>query len=299
MEESSKVPSVLDKLLPHKDQLILGKIQSFYAGIGKPSWKEYEYDIQRFDGQVPAEYAAAALNPLAEMSAADDFLEYYSQLRAEAIAGDGEALNDLGWYWLNGFEMAADPLLARQLFIMAAAQECSLALFNLGEQAYFGRGIAVDAPQAEDYYQQALENGVPWAGVSLGRMYDTEGSDDEHDFPYDHGKAVAYYKQGIELRDYEAGFYYARLALDRESSQYNVIEGLYWMQWAALKGVVTASEALALYYHNVLVFTSIDGPTQLLYCFWRDFAIQQGGYWEETSIDVDIKEAKSCLPLYP
>ncbi len=287
MKESSKVSSVLEQLLPHKDQITIGSMQSLYAGVGKPTWRVHEHMLQCFSDLAGDENIALANNPQIELTTVESVREYYAQLREKAIACDDGAINDLGWHFLNGFELAYEPLLAQKLFKIAAADEAVMAFFNLGQQAYYGKGMAVDVALAVDYYEKALAEAHPWAALELGRLYDTQDSDDEHDLPYDHAKAIAYYKQAAEWKLYEAGFYLGRLLLKRQTKHYNLAEALYWLQWSATNGYSLSSEALASYYVEDCFLDFPRDAARSLYCFWRDFSIKQSGYYSEQWLELD------------
>lgn len=287
MEESSKVSSVLEQLLPHKDHVAIGRMQSLYAGIGKPTWRFHEYIVQCFSDLASDENIALANNPGIELTTVESVREYYAQLREKAIVGDSDAVNDLGWHFLNGLELAYEPLLAQKLFKIAAAGEAVMAFFNLGQQAYYGKGMPVDVALAAQYYEQALEDAHPWALLELGRLYDTQDSDDEHDLPYDHAKAIAYYKQAAEWNLYEAGFDLGRLLLKRQSKYYNLADALYWLQWSATNGYRFSSEALAYYYAEDCFLDFPRDAARSLYCFWRDFSIKQSHYYSDQWLELD------------
>src|SRR5690606_35569110 len=132
----------------------------------------------------------------------------------------------------------------------------------------YGKGMPVDVALAAQYYEQALEDEHPWAALELGRLYDTQHSDDEHDLPYDHAKAIAYYKQAAEWKLYEAGFYLGQLFLKHDSPHYKLAEALYWLQWSATNGYSFSSEALARYYVEDCFLDFPRDAARSLYCFW-------------------------------
>ena len=123
---------------------------------------------------------------------------------------------------------------------------------------------------AIDYYEQAFEFGVPGAALALGAIY--EGGDEG--VVVDHGEAMLWYKLAVEEGDVLAGFYRGRLALNESSKEYDMAGGVYWLQWSAMLGERSSSEALAELYDSP--FNSPPDPERRLYRFWRDVAIEQG-----------------------
>lgn len=74
-----------------------------------------------------------------------------------------------------------------------------------------------------------------------------------------------------------ACFSLGRLALDETSPEYDPALGLYWLQWAAMKGQVLATERLTDFYFST--FESPPDPDRVLFRLWRDLAISQGSTW--------------------
>lgn len=287
MEESNTVTQLLEQLLPHQNDVVIESMQSLYAGIGQPTWRAYAHRMQHLNCLNRAEDKVLAQNPYSEVTTAEQVRDYYMQLRRQAMAGNADAINDLGWHFLNGFGVAYEPVVAEKLFTIAAAEGALMALFNLGQQAYYGKGTSVDVALAAQYYEQALEDEHPWAALELGRLYDTQGSDDEHDLPCDYTKAIAYYKQAAEWKLYEAGFYLGRLLLKRQSKYYNLADALYWLQWSATNGYSFSSEALARYYVEDCFLDFPRDAARSLYCFWRDFSIKQNCYYSDQWFRLD------------
>ena len=300
MEESSTVSQLLEHLLPHQDDVVIENIQSLYAGIGQPTWRAYAHQVQYLHDLSHVEDKTSAQNPYSEVATTAQVRDYYLQLRSQALAGNADAINDLGWHFLNGFGLAYEPVLAGKLLTIAAAEGALMARFNLGQQAYYGKGMAVDVVLAAQYYEQALEDAHPWAALALGRLYDTQGSEDEHDLPSDQARAVDYYQQAAEWKLYEAGFYLGQMFLKRDSKHYNLADALYWLQWSATHGCSFSSEALARYYVEDCFLDFPREAAQALYCFWRDFSIRQNGYESEQwlALDEAIEVPHSnCLEL--
>lgn len=272
MSKSANVFNLMGSLLPRAEHVEINEpdeITRLYAGIGMPSLRARE-----LSGQAGVTYhEIKAANPLLGLVDPIRIRNRFAELREQTLQGDAEALNDLGWLWLNGSKLKSDPALARRLFKLAAVMGSSEALFNLAEQAFYGKGYAVNPVLAIDYYEQAFEAGIPCAALALGGVYE---SGDEG-VPVGHDKAICWYKRGAAEQDLMACFSLGRLALDESSPEYDPALGLYWLQWAAMKGQVLATECLTDLYLSP--FESPPDSDGLLFRFWRDLAISQGSSW--------------------
>ena len=280
MSQSADVFNILDSLLPRADLVELAEpdeILLLYAGIGMPSLR-----VMELSGQAGITYhEIKAANPLLGLVDPIRIRNRYVELREQALAGDEDALNDLGWWWLNGSRLKPNPALAKRLFKIAAVMGSAEALFNLAELAFYGKGMAVSPSLAIDYYEQAFESGITCAARALGGLYERG----DEGVRIDHAKAIAWYKRGADAQDTMACFLHGRLALDESSSEYNQAIGLYWLQWAAMSGEVLASERLADFYRST--FDSPPDRDGWLYCFWRDIAISQGSRLAEVMLALD------------
>lgn len=269
MSKSAEVFNLMDNLLPHAEDVELAgpdELQRLYAGIGMPSLRAME-----LSGQAGVTYhEIKSANPLLGLVDPIRIRNRYVELREQALIGDENALNDLGWWWLNGLRLKPNLALAKRLLRIAAVMGSAEALFNLGELAFYGKGMEVNPCLAIDYYEQAFESGIICAAEALGRLYE-QG---DEDVIADHGKAISWYKRGAAEHDLMACFSLGRLALDESSPEYEPALGLYWLQWAAMKGQVLATERLADLYSSP--FESPPDPDGLLFRFWRDLAISQG-----------------------
>ena len=272
MSKSADVFNLLESLLPQADLIELiepDEVLLLYAGIGMPSIRLGEPGGKASD----AYHEIKAGNSLLRLVDPIELRNRYVQLREQALNADEDALNDLGWLWLNGSRLKPNPELARRLFKVAAALGSAEALYNLAELAFYGKGLAVNPGLAIDYYEQAFKAGIPCAAVALGGLYESG----DVGIPADHGKAMSWYKRGAAEQDVMACFSLGKLALDESSSEYDPPLGVYWLQWAAMKGLVLATDRLTDFY-----FPTLDSPLDpdgLLFCFWRDLAISQGSAW--------------------
>jgi len=269
MSKSADVFNLMDNLLPRAEYVELAEpdeLQRLYAGIGMPSLRAME-----LSGQAGVTYhEIRAANPLLGLVDPVRIRNRYVELREQALLGDADALNDLGWFGLNGMRLKQNPALARRLFKISAVMGSAEALFNLAEQAFYGKGLEVNPSLAVDYYEQAFEAGIPCAAQALGSLYERG----DEGVIVDHGKAISWYKRGAAEQDLMACFSLGRLALDESSPEYDPALGLYWLQWAAMKGQVQATERLTDFYFYT--FESPPDPEGLLFRFWRDLAVKQG-----------------------
>ena len=64
------------------------------------------------------------------------------------------------------------------------------AAFNLGEQAWYGRGMFVNQDLATSYYEQAYERGITRAAQALGRLHEKGMDGQAPDF----AKATHWYR---------------------------------------------------------------------------------------------------------
>lgn len=285
MSKSAEVFNLMDNLLPLAEDVDLAgpdELQRLYAGVGMPSLRAKE-----LSGQAGVTYhEIKAANPLLGLVDPIRIRNRYVELREQSLLGDADALNDLGWFWLNGLRLKPNPALARRLFKVAAVMGASEALFNLAELAFYGKGLVVNPGLAIDYYEQAFEAGIPCAAQALGSLYERG----DEGVIVDHGKAISWYKRGAAEQDLMACFSLGRLALDETSPEYDPALGLYWLQWAAMRGLVLATERLAEFYFST--FESPPDPDGLLFRFWRDLAISQESLWarELRASDVAIQQ---------
>ena len=273
MPASTKISFLLDRLLPAQvtaPPRRVDDVRRLYAGIGLPSQRG-------FSGSPP---------PLvARLEEAPSVLLVYSDLRDQALAGSTAALNDLAWVWLNGKYWQTDHALARRLLRMAAAQGSAEAFFNLGQQQYFGKGVEISYPSARHDYEKAFAFGLVEAAAALGDLFMEERCPEDLclDWQTDPAQACAWYLRGAEQGDPRCRFEIGYCLLYGHHLPRDVPAGLYWLELAAVTGVMVAAEELA-------VFHSLSSTT-LRYLFWRDRAVALG-----SRLALDMKLADLPLP---
>lgn len=252
MSSSARVISLLEYLLPPAGRLAIETpdgLLRFYAGIG---------------------LAASGVNDLlSDCEGVDAARSHYARLRQQALAEDADALNDLGWLWLNGRWLPADPGKAHRLFKLAVALGSDQALFNLGEQYCYGKGVTVGLALAADYYELAWERGVIQAARALGGLLEERARDGCAD-PV---RAAEWYRRAASGGDGEAALALGCLLLDEEVGCVDAMQGTWWLQVAAAQGCMVAAERLAHFFAGGFRF---HDPQRYLYRLWRDHALRMG-----------------------
>lgn len=82
-----------------------------------------------------------------------------TKLKKDAVAGNAEAQNNLGWIYFNGHGATQDPQEGMKWFRMAAAQGNAQAMLNLGGLYRNGQGVAQDYVRAQMWFGLAAAKG--------------------------------------------------------------------------------------------------------------------------------------------
>ncbi|MDF2489771.1 MAG: hypothetical protein K0S77_2393 [Pseudomonas sp.] len=255
MSAASNVVSLLEHLLPERIAPLISRPrqrQRLLAGVG-----------------IPSQHAALGerFSLIDRLDEAGDLQQVYLDLREQALHGSVAALNDLGWIWLNGKYWRADPLLASHLLRMAALQGSAAAWFNLGQQHYFGKGVEVSYSNAARYYRQAFERGMAHAAAALGDLFEEEVVEPGADWQVDLNEAYQWFLRGARQGEARCRFEVGYRLLHGLHVEADAKTALYWLEQAAVAGVMPAAEELAVH------FSSVD---PLRYLYWRDQAIDMG-----------------------
>ncbi|SNS03759.1 Sel1 repeat-containing protein [Pseudomonas japonica] len=258
MSAASNIYSLLGRLLPERVISAPSRVhvRRLYTGVGMPAQR----------AALGESFSLVSL-----LDEAPDLQGVYADLRRQALAGSVAALNDLGWIWLNGRYWRADPVLAGHLLRMAALQGSAVAWFNLGQQYYFGKGVNISYASAAEYYRHAFEAGLAEAAAALGDLYEEETCDsDEEPNPWcvDLGLACEWFLRGAQRGDARCRFEAGYRLLHGQQMPADSRAGVYWLELAAVAGVVQAAEELAVHFQ--------EGGNELRYLFWRDQAIGLG-----------------------
>lgn len=179
-----------------------------------------------------------------------DLQQFYQSLRRAAIAGNNNAVNDLGWLLLNTPVSSAE--LAGQLLRMAARAGSSEALYNLAEHYLHGRTTTANIDLALNHYQRAAGT-LPEAATRLGRLY-LRGDYRHPLFTQNDAAARYWFQQGHAASYCWASFYLSLYWLHHSAPHAAKDVWLQRMERLALKGCLyltfSASHALALYYER-------------------------------------------------
>ena len=266
--------TMLEVLLPKlaiSAPLKVGSPRSLYASIGTPSIRQ-NHDI--LNGQV---YQLTAGLRIRSCLSEKEIAALYSQLRAQAINQDPDALNDLGWMWMTGTQVASNQALARRVLELAVAAGSAEAVFNLAERAYYGKGGTVDVPQAVERYTSILKHGKvnalrAAAACALARIDEAGELNGEPDPE----AAIAWYDCAISFGDKSAVIEQSKLRLDVCSPCQDVAAAIYALQEAALGGLLEASYFLADLYAGKIPDAEypID-PEGRMQGFWRELGDEQ------------------------
>jgi hypothetical protein len=93
-------------------------------------------------------------------------------LQRAADAGNTDAMNRLGWLYMNGWGAPQDYARAREWFQKAAEAGEVVAMYNLGVLYEDGLGVAQDYARAREWFQKAAEAGEVAAMYNLGVLYE-------------------------------------------------------------------------------------------------------------------------------
>tara|TARA_Y100001970_G_scaffold289407_1_gene419651 strand:- start:10452 stop:11333 length:882 start_codon:yes stop_codon:yes gene_type:complete len=251
--------------------LIKGSPRSLYASAGTPSIRRHPHDQHCSVPDLTIDLQIRRCLDAAEIS------ELYAQLREQALKLDVAALNDLGWMLMTGTHLQTNQTRALQLLTLAEDQGSSEAAFNLAERAYYGKGCAVDLPQAVERYTDIAVSCTiialkAAAAQALARMF----ADGEVDGEADPESAIRWYQHAINLGDKTAVIGQSKLKLDVYSPCEDTAAAVIQLQNAALEGLVEASHFLADLYAGEIPYTDYPSdPDKRMQRFWRELAIEQ------------------------
>ena len=294
MRHTNKAAPLIERLLPKAFDLSCnqeGKVNFELDEIGLLSmrgWSSIDANQIGYGARHQLQQMLG-INPLQTLADWGEIREHYYVLRSEAVDGCGEALNDLGWLWLN-VETPTLRALANRLLRLAAREGSFEALYNLGEQYLTGRGVSADLLRALEYFQKASGD-LPEASLKLGMLYEY-GHDCFPDFEADVSEAMKWYRQAHADGDCWGRYHLSSLALKINASDREVAVAILDLQELAMMDTLIsmyASEGLAMHYA-----TQGMGEYQPLHIFWRDHAIALGSYWAK-----ELKAQEDAPPEHP
>lgn len=268
----ANVVNILEAFLPEPEVLEFresSEHDGLGAGLGMPTLRIVEMS-ERHGAVSYAE--VKAMNPLKAALARESFLLLYAQLRRAALEHDADALNDLGWLWLDGCTLIEDPAIALHLFRLAAADDLSEAFFNLGQLYTYGIGVAVDEQMAQRWLKKAFKGGIREAALEVAWLYDArdrKGSCEASWVEADNRKAFRWYRKAARAGDTAAFARLGKSYLEGNGVSRHVSKGLFWLQRAALSGDAAAADALEYFYEDALYMPDPQGRMRL---FWASYA---------------------------
>jgi hypothetical protein len=192
-----------------------------------------------------------------------------------AAAGNGDAMDYLGYMSQFGQGVTQDYQQARQWYEKGAAAGNAEAIYNLGTVFEHGQGVTQDYQQARQWYERAAAVGSPNAMVNLGSLY-LYG----HGVTRDYQQARQWYEKGAAAGSAEAmsglGYLYENgLGVTQDYQQ-----ARQWYEKGAAAGSATAMYSLGdMYEHG-------HGVTQ-------DY--QQARQWYETAAAAGSADAMANL----
>ncbi len=128
---------------------------------------------------------------------------YYQEL---SDAGNGPAMNHLGWVYQNGEGVTRDYAQAVQWYRKAAEIGNTVSMLNIGSLYENGEGVTKDDVQAVAWYRKAADAGDAKGMYNLGVMYEAgQGVTKDID------QAVSWYRKGAAAGNEAAKTNLARL----------------------------------------------------------------------------------------
>jgi hypothetical protein len=103
---------------------------------------------------------------------APDYAMARVRYETAAAAGDGKAMNDLGWLYQNGLGVTQDYAKARGWFEEAAAAGSGAGMSNLGSLYQNGWGVPQDYSEAREWFEKGAVAGHDAAMSNLGWLHE-------------------------------------------------------------------------------------------------------------------------------
>jgi len=272
MPKPANVVNILEAFLPEPELLEIrdpSERDGHGAGLGMPALRIIEV-CERVEITSYDEIKAACI--LKSTLAREPFLLLYAKLRQDALEHDAEALNDLGWLWLDGGTLIANPAIAAHLFRLAAADDLAEAFFNLGQLYTYGAGVAMDERMAMRWLKKAFKAGIREAALEVAWLFDArdrEGCSKALQVEANDRKAFRWYRKAARAGDTAAFARLGKSYLEGNGVSRHVAKVLFWLQRAAISGVAAAAEALEYFYEDEIYMPDPQGRMSL---FWASYA---------------------------
>ena len=115
--------------------------------------------------------------PFCRLPASPSNEEAIKRINRRVVAGDANAISNLGFYYANGdLGLQQDWEMALELWNRAAELGSTEAYHNIGYACQYGRGVAVDMKKAKHYWELAAIKGQVIARNNLGCMEEMVGN---------------------------------------------------------------------------------------------------------------------------
>lgn len=157
----------------------------------------------------------------------------------EAEQGDASAQFNLGVMYTYGHAVEKNPVLARELYLKAAAQDLDVAHHALGMMSKDGFGVAQDYQEAMKWFKSAAALGNHFAELEIGNFY-REGKGVEADIKM----AADYYLKAAKANVVGAQLNMGSLHLMGAGVEQDNIMSFAWLAVAALNGSEKAKDIL-------------------------------------------------------
>jgi TPR repeat protein len=161
--------------------------------------------------------------------------------RQAADAGDGHAMNDIGWLYQAGYGVNQDYTEALRWYHKGADAGYPLSMTNIGELYQSGLGVKQDYAEAMRWFRKAAEAGDATGMFNVGRVY-AEGTD--RDYP----EAMRWFRRAVDAGDVPAMngigvLYTSGLGVERDYA-----EAMRWFRKAADAGNPTSMTNIGSFY---------------------------------------------------
>jgi TPR repeat protein/transglutaminase-like putative cysteine protease len=145
-------------------------------------------------------------------------------LTAAAERGITSAQRVLGWRYVYGEDVDANPAKGVSLLEAAAAKGDPDAMNTLGRVYALGKLGQRDGMRAVSYYRQAAENGDHHAAYNLGKAYWFG----DLGLPVDLDQSFRYMRDAAEMRNSSAEFYLSRMYFEGKGTTKNDSLAMFW-----------------------------------------------------------------------
>lgn len=130
-----------------------------------------------------------------------DYAQAHKWFEGGAAAGNGDAMYNLGLLYDDGWGVARDYVQARTWFEKAAASGVPYAMAELGDYYQHGTGVSQDYEQAVRWYEKSAAAGYENAMMSLAYVYEEGNVYDKKSVPQDYEQARQWFEKAAATGD--------------------------------------------------------------------------------------------------